>query len=291
MKAIALGVLAIALFAAENIHAQIITSSGATGPGSANFSYDTSNPATGAAYPYWAQFGVNGSDVGPGLMNVMSGASSAVTASAITQSGDSVASRVQSTSGIYFQYDNNSTPGSLSNANGTSPTSSATVMSSPYLQDGATAGEVSVQTGYGSDAPQTGQTLTFTITFNQAIASALLHVVANDYNATSTMNFSFSGGGPSVNIDDPYPPNGSAPTVGPNDNAIYYLGFSNVSAGTVLTVTDTVTSYLGGASNESISGVAFPSLVVETPEPSTYAMMLGGVVVLLGVLRFRARTA
>ncbi len=241
--------MSLLLVLAGALHAQMIKSLTATG-GPSGFNYDTAND------PYWAQFGVSGTDAtaSASSVNVMSGASSAVTVSSITESGDSIDARTQYTSKIDFVYDN-----------GTSPQSSTT----------NNAGDISVQTGYGGSEPSSGQALTFTLTFNQAVSEGSLDLVANDYQGASTFNFAFSNGATEP-VNDPYPPDVD------NDDDIYTLSFADVPVGSVLTVTDTMTSTLGNG-NTSISGVAFT--VLDVPEPSIWAMMIAG----MAFLGFRLR--
>jgi hypothetical protein len=244
--------LALVLALPVALHAQVINSLTVTASNPSTLTYNTS-----PSDPYWAQFGVSGTDTGTDLVNVMSGASSAVTLGPLTVSGDTAF--VQNTSGIDFVY-----------ANGSSPVSSAT----------NSAGEYSVAT----DVDTTGAVLTFTLTFNQAVSEGTLDLVANDYQASSTFDFTFSNGATKP-VDDPVPPfNNINGYYYHNDDDVYTLSFSDVPVGSILTVTDTeVSSIPDNGGNTTITGLAFT--VLDVPEPSTWAMLLAG----LAFLGFRIR--
>jgi hypothetical protein len=255
--------------------AQIISDPTTSGGGGDDLTYDTSSDT------YWVQFGVGGTEIAnayqssPALLNPSSTGGGIVSVSAPTQANDGdAAERTQTTSGITFQYDN-----------GTGPVSSA---DSVYEPDSGgyndQAGTFSVQTGYGNNPATSGQTLTFSVDFLQAVSSATIAVIANGYNATSTLSFSF--GGTPVTINDPDPSYTAGNSLS-NDNAVYYVQVSDVSAGNVLTIQDELTATEGGAANISLSGFA----IDVAPEPSTYAMMIGGVAMLIGIVRLRRLSA
>jgi len=260
-----LSLLGLVLALPVALHAQMINGLSVTDSNPSTLIYQTSS-----SDPYWAQFGVSGTDAGTGLVNVKAAASSAVTLGALTESGDTTPAYAQGTSGIDFVY-----------ADGSSPASSATTITSGNLNDGsAPAGHISVATG----TSLTPGVLTFTLTFNQAVSAGTLDLVANDYQATSTYDFTFSNGA-TMSVSDPIPPF-TAPDYSHNDNDVYTLSFSDVPVGSVLTITDTPVIVISGyQGNTSITGLAFT--VLDAPEPSTWAMMIAGLV-FLGI-RLRSR--
>jgi hypothetical protein len=248
-----------------------VTSDAGTGTSGSTYAISTTDP-------YFAQFGVTGALAGPTLLNV---GGSGLSVTPITEFGDTTPEQTQFTSGASVSY-----------TNGTSPTNSnTTVTNTTNLTQRLTgiAGAVSVQTGFTGNndtAQRSGQGLEFIITFDQAFSSGSLVFVLNTYSATSTTTYTLDdpvAGDQSVSADDPTPPPAYA-----NDDFLQQIQLTNVAAGDTLTVSDLETAGEGSPYDDiSVTGFALTSVTV--PEPSTYAMLFGGLGMLVLVSRFRRK--
>jgi hypothetical protein len=208
----------------------------------------------------WVQFGVSGSSSGFSLTNEKGGGSVSGydTVGAVSLSDDTYTNAgVQTSSPQYVSY-----------TNGTSPASSATTIG------GTAAGEYSIQTKYSinNSEPATGATLSFTIDFNNALSSGNIYVIGNSYAVPEALFTAALSNGNTVTATEGY---GSS-----NQNDIFDIGLSNITAGSSLNISWAVESMSGSGNpaygNVSLNGVAL-ALV---PEPSTYAMLLGGLALL-----------
>ena len=264
------------IFAVTTLHAQTIAVSQGQDTGNDALDFNASND------PYFVQFGVSGTSAAATDINTESIAGAApLSTTAVSEFGNSVGEQTQFTSGITLSYND-----------GTSPTNSTTTTVTNESGATGTANAVSVQTGFTGNATteqRSGQGLMYTITFNEAISSANLSFLFNDYNSLSTITYTLTGA-TSVSATNP-----SGPVQSENDIFTQNVSLSNIAAGATLTVSDLQTGIPGGPTgydNISATGFAVTSLMPATvPEPSTYALMLGGVTLLFGMLRFRNRLA
>lgn len=225
----------------------------------------------------WVHFAVNGTSTAFNLTNEKSGGPvggldtvGAVSESgAYTGGGTFFAGRTQNTSNMNVSYDN-----------GASPLSSTSTVS------GSPAGKWSVQTGYGGGA-FTNAGLSFTIDFNQAISSGHIYLAANNYVDGSTPEI------PTLALNASLG-SGASSTVDVTDSGvnnlydIFDIAVGNIAEGDSLTLSFTMFNGAGN-DNVSFSGVALD--LTAAPEPSTYALLGGGMVCLIALGRFRARVS
>jgi hypothetical protein len=280
----AMAAVALVFGTSASLSAQIITSAFVSSTTSAQ-----NVDLTGVGTTDWVQFGVNDGTAAFGLANEKSGGSSLDTVGAVSLSGspDSLSGRTEDTQNTSVSY-----------TNGTSPASSATSVTDADYSPSVTgpAGTFAIQTGFNSSAsnphnPEIGSTLSFTIDFNQAISSGTVTVAGNSFAATDAKFTAILSNG-NTKILDPGVASGAS-TIDANDQSdIFTLNLSNITAGSHLDLSFTLAGGSGFAGdlydNVSLSGVALQ--LTEAPEPSTYAMMLAGVAVLFGFLRFRRQT-
>jgi len=258
------------LGATGSLSAQVIsTTVVATGVSQNNPSTETFD-LEGNGPTDWVQFGVgSGGTQGFNLVNEKSGGSvgSLDTIGAVSQTNNTFAGQTENTQHIYVSY-----------TNGTDPTTSD-----------AGVGAIGIQTGFQDGQPSPdGTTLSFTIDFNQAISNGTVSLVGDTYTVgTATLTAALSNGNTTTTIT-------GTPTGSPfnEEDDVFTIDLNNITAGSSLSLSwDLTTGVAGDAySDLGLDGVALNLTPAAIPEPSTYAMMFGGLAALIGVQRLRRRS-